>query len=106
MFQASDPGDKPSEKTQDKPLHSSRPHFSWSENGKTFNKKTQKEKKKYRRQEQAWKDFIPATGVSASSALSGACKNLIRITCFNCNKKGHYTTKSPKSRKDKDISED
>ena len=60
---------------------------------------TRKEKKKHHYQEQAWKDFIPATGVSTSSTSSGARKDLNHITRFNGDKKSHYATKCPKSQR-------
>ena len=87
---------------QDELPHSSHPHSSRSESGKTSEKGFQKEKKKQRRldHEQAQKNSTLDAGVYAPNVASTACKDLSRITCFNCNKKGHYATKCPEPRKD------
>lgn len=42
----------------------------------------------------------PSTGVNVTTAK----KDLSHITCFNCDQKGHYATKCPKSRKRSDAS--
>lgn len=57
--------------------------------------KAWKEKKRQRRleNERARKDSNPATGVNASDASnvsSGARNDLSEVTCFNCDKKGHF----------------
>ena len=111
-----DPWDKQfasSKKAQLDPPYFLYPHFLRSENGETSNKKTWKKKKKQRWLEHEWarNDFgsAPTTKVNASivtSTSSGARKDVNHITCFNCDKKSHYATKSPKSRKDRDVSED
>ena len=91
---ARDPRTKPSTKkalAPDKPPDSSR-----TEHGETSDKKVRKKKKKKQRHknvEQAGKDSTPATGVNASSIAVGKTshrKDPSLITCYNCNKKGHY----------------
>ena len=92
--------------------HSLYPHFLRLEIGETSNKKAWKKKKKYRRLEHEWaqnnSSSAPTTKVNAlnvTNSSSGARKDLNHITCFNYDKKGHYVTKSPKSRKDRDVLE-
>ena len=86
--------DKPSSKkttSSNKPLHSS-----WSENGDTSDKKARKKKKtkqRHRDAEQAGKNSTPATGVNVSCSANKTHprrKDPSLITCYNCNKKGHY----------------
>ena len=48
----------------------------------------------------AQKDSTPAAGIYAPNVTSMARKNLSHITCFNYNKKSHYTTKCLEPRKD------
>ena len=96
-----DPRDEPS---LDKVLASNKPpHFSRSENGDTSDKKARKEKKKKqcrRDVEQAGKDPTPATGVNASSTKTHPWrKDPSLITCYNCNKKGHYADHCSEPRK-------
>ena len=105
-----DSREEPSDKAQSQDLnsshasHSSQPHSSQSENvGETSDKKARKEKKKQRRleDERARKDSTLATGITASNVPNGGTrKDLSYITCFNCDKKGHYVTKCPEPRKD------
>ena len=102
-----DSREEPSDKAQSQDLnssHSSQPHSSQSENiGETSDKKARKEKKKQRRleDERARKDSTLATGINASNVPNGGTrKDLSYITCFNCDKKGHYVTKCPEPRKD------
>ena len=77
-----------------------------SEYDKTSDKKVQKEKKKKQRcrdTEQVGKDFTLATSINASSIATGKtshCKNPSLITCYNCNKKGHYASQCIKPKKD------
>ena len=95
-----------SEKARYKPLPSSHPYSSRSENGETSDKETRKEKKRkqHRRDaEQSGKGSTPVTGVDASSTAGRARprrKDSSQITCFNCEKKGHYATSCPEPRKD------
>ena len=53
--------------------------------------------------EQARKDSTSDAGVYAPNVTSTACKDLSHITCFNCNKKSHYTTNCLEARKDNDV---
>ena len=41
-----------------------------------------------------------------SNVASTAFKDMSHLTCFNSDKKGHYATKCPEPRKDRDTSED
>ena len=96
-----DPRDEPS---LDKALASNKPpHSLRSENGDTSDKKARKEKKKKQRRrdaEQAGKDPTPATGVNASSTKTHPRrKDPSLITCYNCNKKGHYADHCSEPRK-------
>ena len=91
-FSTRDPRD---ELSLNKALASNKlPHSSRSKNGDTSDKKAWKEKKKKQRRrdvEQAGKDPTPATGVNASGTKTHPWrKNSSLITCYNCNKKGHY----------------
>ena len=94
-----------SEKAQYKPPHSSHQYSSRSENGETFDKETRKEKKRTQRcreAEQGGKGSTPVTGVDASSTAGRTRprrKNLSQITCYKCNKKGHYATKYPEPKR-------
>ena len=56
--------------------------------------------------ERAWKDSTPAVSVHAPNVDSTARKDLSYLTCFNSDKNGHYATKSPKPKKNRDTSED
>ena len=77
------------------------------DSGETSGKKARKEKKKKYHQEHKNDSGTPATGVNADNVASGrAPKELSHITCFNCDKKGHYADKYPERRKDRDTSED
>ena len=69
-------------------------------------KKSRREKKKQYRHEPAQKVSTPATRVSARNGAArtgtarngGVRKDLRHITCFNCDKKGHYADKCPEPR--------
>ena len=104
-----DPQDKSSASSawypQDKPPRSLHPHSLRSESGETSEKGFWKEKKKQRHldHEQARKDSTPDASVNAPNVASTACKDLSHITCFNCNKEGHYATKCLEARKDSDA---
>ena len=50
------------------------------------------------------KDSFPVIGVYISNIASTACKDLSHLTCFNSDKKGHYTIKCPEPRTDKNTS--
>ena len=106
-----DPWDEPSEKAQaqHKPTLFA-PHFLRSKNGETSDKKGWKEKKQQRHLEHKWAQnnsgSFPTTKANAPNVASPACKDLSHITYFNCDKKGHYMTKCPEPRKDRDVSED
>ena len=86
---------------QDEPPRFSYPHSSRSKNSETSEKSFRKEKKKQRRldHKQARKDSTSDAGVHTSNVTSMARKDLSHITCFNCNKKGHYATKCSELRK-------
>ena len=90
-----DPVEKPPPPSAPKPSNSSPAGSS-----ETSDKKAWREKKKHRRLDQQWdqgrKDtsFTPATG-----ANSGTRKDMSQITCFNCNKKGHYSRNCSEPRK-------
>ena len=43
---------------------------------------------------------------NVTNTSSGALKDLSHITCFNCDKKGHYATKCPEPRKTSDSFDD
>ena len=102
-----DSWDKPSKKARYKPPHFSHLHFLRSKNGKTSDKKARKEKKRQRRleYEQAQNDSgsTPTTNVNAPNVTTTARQDLSHITCFNCDKKGHYATKCSKPMKDRDA---
>ena len=101
---ARDPQTEPSTEkalAPDKP-----PYYSRTKHGKSSDKKVRKEKKKKQRHrdaEQAGKDSTPATGINASSTTAGRTshrKDLSLITCYNCNKKGHYAFQYTEPKKD------
>ena len=52
------------------------------------------------------KDSTPAASVHAPNVASTAREDLSHITCFNYDQNGHYATKCPKPRKNRDTSED
>ena len=85
-----------------KPLYSLHLYSLWSENSKISNKKTQKEKKKQYclEHEWAWNNSAP------TPAPSRTPKNLSHITGFNNDKNGHYATKYPKPKKNKNTLKD
>ena len=68
-------------------------------------KQAQKEKKKKDKQHRGQKPqegSILATSVNNTSAGgSQSQKNVSQVTCFNCNKKEHYSNKCPKPSKPK-----
>ena len=62
--------------------------------------KARKDKKK--KQHKAKRDSTPATGVNkAEVGDHRAKKDISEISCYNCNKKGHYSNKCPEPRKSK-----
>ena len=69
--------------------------------------KKDKKKKHYqgKRDSREPKDsFTPATGVNAAEVVEGGQrkknkKDISGVTCFNCNKKGYFSNKYPKSPK-------
>lgn len=77
---------------------------------KISEKKSRIEKKKKRslKYEQAWNNFgsTPITKVNTPNVTSTTRKDLKHNTCFNCDKKGHYAIKCPKSRNYRDASKD
>ena len=82
-----------------------------SNNIKTSEQAQKRKKKKDRRYYgQKLQDSTPATGVNLTNTLGGDSsgsersqpqKNLSQITCYNCNKNGHYVTKCPEPPKAK-----
>ena len=86
---------------QNEPPRSSHPHSLRSKSGKTSERDFRREKKKQRHldHEQTRKDSTPDAGVHAPNVTSTAHKDLSHTTYFNCNKKGHYTTKCLEARK-------
>lgn len=66
-------------------------------------KARKEKKKKAQKDKRDRKDSNPASGVNATDTSSGkTCKqkDISQITCYNCDKKGHYATKCPEPRKD------
>ena len=80
--------------TQPLPSGSPRP-----DSNKTSKKKARKEKKKKYCCEHNRDSGTPATGVNANDVTSsGALKDMSLITCFKCNRTGHYARSCPKKR--------
>ena len=81
---------------------STQPPFSaspWPNSNEIFEKKAQKEKKKKYRREHNRDPGTPATGVNANNVTSGGVfKDMSLITCFNCDRTGHYARSCPKKR--------
>ena len=78
------------------PLSSDSPR---PDSNETSENKTRKEKKKKYYCEHNRDSGIPATGVNADNVTSGRTpKNMSLITCFNCNRTGHYARSCPKKR--------
>ena len=70
---------------------------------KTFDRKTQKERKKqcHLEHKRAQNDSGSApTTINVPNISSTTCKDLSHITCFNYDQKGHYTTQCPKPKRD------
>ena len=66
--------------------------------------KARKEKKKSRRNRRRnQEDSTPATGVNKAEVGDHRTKkkDISEISCYNCNKKGHYSNKCPEPRKSK-----
>ena len=84
--------------------------FQRSDNAKT-SKKAWKEKKKndrkhrqFRRSDDEFPSATTATGGNTTNNSAGGSrpqKDVSQITCYNCNKKGHYATKCPEPPKAK-----
>ena len=70
------------------------PHSSQSESDKTSEKSFRKEKKEQFR--------LRHERSIALNVASTARKDLSHLTCFNSDKKGHYATKCPEPKKDRD----
>ena len=65
---------------------------------KSFKKSWKEKKKKWQKEKRDKKDFTPASGVNAIDTSGGKArkkKDLSQITCYNCDKKGYYSTKYP-----------
>ena len=94
-----DPRDEPSEKP--KTSGPKQPNSSRPENSEIADKKARREKKRQRRLDQArdrkGSESTPATGANTSN---GTSRDVSQITCFNCNKKGHYASTCRESKKD------
>ncbi|MCJ1345955.1 hypothetical protein MMC31_004165, partial [Peltigera leucophlebia] len=50
--------------------------------------------------------FSPAANANTTNARKAKSRDLSHITCFNCDKKGHYANGCPERRKDQNVSED
>ena len=48
----------------------------------------------------------PAANANMTGARKAKSRDLSHITCFNCDKKGHYADKCPERRKDQNVSKD
>lgn len=67
--------------------------FLYLKNGKYFDKKAKKYKKKMYYQKQVLKNFTTAIEINAFSQIK---KNKSSYTCYNCNKKRYILKNNPK----------
>lgn len=89
----------------DEPSHSDKPSARPEKVGEISGKKSRRERKEQHRLQRARNSGTPTTGVN-TVLNGGAHKDLSHITCFNCDKKGHYADKCPDPREDRDAAED
>ena len=75
------------------------PHRSESTESSEKARKEKKKKWLKERKEKKAKDTTPASGSNATNAGGKKKKDLSQITCYNCNKSGHYASSCPESSK-------